>query len=350
MYPCLAEVRRRVEAMVHALFREVRDLRIGIIAHGDYCDRQRTYVYKTFPFSKNQNALCEWVSVVGRTGGGDQEECYELVFKVAREEFDWRPGAKRVMVLIADDVPHEVGYRQFGSEGLDWKEQASLLLATGVIVYPVQCLNHMGTHWFYNELAKMSGTPKLDLHQFNNAVELITAIAFVQEGTERLEQYARDLESAGLFNRGLARAVAALSGGTSEMASREEYTTYRGGLVPVPPGRFQTLNVDSRVPIREFVNATGVKYKAGKGFYELVRRELVQERKEVVLRDQRTGDLFTGKLARELLGLPYGVRGNVSPSDVVYDGRRYDVFIQSTSYNRILKPGTEFLYEVLGRG
>ena len=90
----------------------------------------------------------------------------------------------------------------------------------------------------------------------------------------------------------------------------------------------------------------GADFAPGRGFYELGKRVLVQEKKEVVLRDTVTGDMFSGDLARDLIGLPYGERGKISPQSVVHDGRRFDVFIQSTSYNRVLLPDTRFLYEV----
>ena len=61
--------------------------------------------------------------------------------------------------------------------------------------------------------------------------------------------------------------------------------------------------------------------------------------------DKSTGDTYTNDAARELVGIPVGTNAKVSPS---YDRSRYDVFVQSTSYNRVLQHGTRFLYEVDG--
>lgn len=55
-----------------------------------------------------------------------------------------------------------------------------------------------------------------------------------------------------------------------------------------------------------------------------------------------TGHFFSGDEARALLGLKPGERGKVHA--VALD--RFLVFIQSTSYNRKLVPGTKLLYEV----
>ena len=44
MYPCLTQVRRKIETTVTRLMNEIPGMRIGIIAHGDYCDAGSTYL------------------------------------------------------------------------------------------------------------------------------------------------------------------------------------------------------------------------------------------------------------------------------------------------------------------
>ncbi len=48
MYPCLTQVRRKTKNTVTRLMDEIPIIRIGIIAHGDYCDERSTYVTKRF--------------------------------------------------------------------------------------------------------------------------------------------------------------------------------------------------------------------------------------------------------------------------------------------------------------
>ena len=57
MYPCLTQVRRSVEQTVGRLFRDIPDLRIAIIAHGDYIDERSYYVTKIFDFSKHIRSM-----------------------------------------------------------------------------------------------------------------------------------------------------------------------------------------------------------------------------------------------------------------------------------------------------
>ena len=95
MYACLAEVRRGVKEAIRRLKAEVREIRIAIIAHGDYCDAHGSYVTKMVGFTEDETLLCNFVQTVGATGGGDADECYELVLKEARTKLKWRPGSTR---------------------------------------------------------------------------------------------------------------------------------------------------------------------------------------------------------------------------------------------------------------
>ena len=53
MRPCIAEVRKKIESGFTKLFKEMPDLRIGLGANGDYCDRGDTYVTKYKILSPN---------------------------------------------------------------------------------------------------------------------------------------------------------------------------------------------------------------------------------------------------------------------------------------------------------
>lgn len=107
------------------------------------------------------------------------------------------------------------------------------------------------------------------------------------------------------------------------------------------PSRFQTFGVREDTKIKLFVEDRDIKFRVGRGFYQFTKTETIQERKEVVLRD-REGNFFTGDKARELIGVPFGTRARLRPAYL----SQYDIFVQSTSWNRKLKKGTEFLYEL----
>ena len=105
----------------------VAGIRISVIAHGDYCDTDK-YIVKWIDFGSTLPELCDFVSKVESTYGGDGPECYELVLKRAREELSWTPGSQRVLVMIGDDEAHPVGYRYGGKTyDIDWKKECKSL-------------------------------------------------------------------------------------------------------------------------------------------------------------------------------------------------------------------------------
>ncbi len=98
-----------------------------------------------------------------------------------------------------------------------------------------------------------------------------------------------------------------------------------------------------KVEIKPFVETVlKLPFLKGRGFYQLQKLEEIQESKSVCVRDKRNGRVYIGDAARELIGLPVGKCGTVK---IKPDGNgTYEVFIQSTSFNRVLTPGTKFIY------
>ena len=89
-----------VKDAIIRLKKGVPGIRIAIIAYGDYCDARSSYVTKIFDFSEGEKALCQCVQNVGSTGGGNADECYELVLREARTKLAWRAGSTRSPVLL----------------------------------------------------------------------------------------------------------------------------------------------------------------------------------------------------------------------------------------------------------
>ncbi len=88
----------------------------------------------------------------------------------------------------------------------------------------------------------------------------------------------------------------------------------------------------------------GKKYRPGAAFYELTKAEKVQPGKALLIQEKKTGRVFGGRRVREFLGLPTGPGVNVK----VVPGNHgdFNVFVQSTSSNRILPRGTHVLCNV----
>jgi hypothetical protein len=333
MSPCIAEVRRKVRETVERLFYTIPDLRIGIIAHGDYCDG--SFCISQEQLTNNKDLLIRFLNWVPNTSGGDSDECYELVL-YRLNSWNWEAD-NRAVILIADALPHAVGYRYKDIRNEhDWREQAKELASKRVSIYAVEALGDRNSRSFYEPLADYTNGRKLSLNQFSDAVETIIAISYHSSSDkELLDGYKNELESSFKMNRNLAAVFNKLGNYSVKVESD------KSGLIPVSPFRFQMLNVDNLCVIKDFVESVGTTFRKGRGFYQFTKSEIVQEHKEVILRNKITGDMFTGAEARNFIGLPFGERGTIRPK--LFDD--YEVYIQSTSYNRKLIPNTKFLYE-----
>lgn len=95
------------------------------------------------------------------------------------------------------------------------------------------------------------------------------------------------------------------------------------------------------VEIKSFMEDRIGYYHPGTAFFQLTKTEkAIQSYKLIVIRDKNNGTYYGGRDARTLLGLPQQGTIKLSPGD----HGDWDIFIQSTSNNRLLQRGTEVLY------
>lgn len=105
------------------------------------------------------------------------------------------------------------------------------------------------------------------------------------------------------------------------------------------PGQFRMLPVHAEIAIADFVEQTCKRpYRLGEAYYQPTKPVDVQAQKVIALYDKKAHSVYTGKNARQLLGLPDSTV-RVSPAA----HPNYEIFIQSTSVNRKLYPGTHVL-------
>lgn len=96
--------------------------------------------------------------------------------------------------------------------------------------------------------------------------------------------------------------------------------------------------------IREFCEHQIGEYRLGHAYYELTKPETIQPQKQIIVENKISGKQFSGQSARDLLKIPLG-GGNirVKPGDHGV----FNIYVQSTSVNRKLIPGTSLLYAVV---
>lgn len=108
-------------------------------------------------------------------------------------------------------------------------------------------------------------------------------------------------------------------------------------------GIYRVYNVDQEARIDEFVyGRTGKDYVIGSAFYQLTKNERrVQPGKGILLRDKYTKKIYGGAQARRLIGLPDGINATVEPGNHA----QFDIFVESTSVNRLLPRGSMVLHD-----
>lgn len=103
--------------------------------------------------------------------------------------------------------------------------------------------------------------------------------------------------------------------------------------------KFEILPIFKKQTIESRVREAEAKYFPGRAYYELVKSEKVQSHKSILLRNLVTAEIYSGPKVRELLGLPPMDSGRTATIQEIVD-KRWQVFVQSTSYTRILPPDT----------
>ena len=176
----IGAVRQEVAELVPRLFKDNKDLRLGIVAFGDYCDMNNAQdfgdAYQCLMPTNNENDIIKFVRETKDTSGGDGDEFYELVIKKIVEETPWRKGSTRAILFISDAEPHPLGYTfkdyVVGNQ-IDWRKEASKAAEMKIKIDTVTITD---SPW-YKELSKMTNgisVPFASGHKTARLVETAT--------------------------------------------------------------------------------------------------------------------------------------------------------------------------------
>lgn len=194
----IGAVRREVSDLIPQLFKENEDLRLGIVAFGDYCDMTNPTTfgdaYQTVQLTDNENDLIKFVKESKDTSGGDGPEFYELVIKKIVEETNWREGSTRSILLIADATPHELGYT-YGEcvkgNQVDWRTEAKKAADLKIKIDTVTITDES---WF-KELSAMTNGVSVPFRTGYKTAELVRA-SVMSRGSMKARQCFDDLMGA----------------------------------------------------------------------------------------------------------------------------------------------------------
>lgn len=177
----IGAVRKEVSELIPRLFKDNDDLRLGIVAFGDYCDMKNAQefgdAYQCIMPTNNENDLIKFVNESKDTGGGDGDEFYELVIKRIVEETPWRENSTRVILLISDAAPHPIGYTYENyvvNNQIDWRKEAEKAAAKRIKIDTVTITDEP----WYKELSKMTNGMSVPFESGYKTARLVEAAAW----------------------------------------------------------------------------------------------------------------------------------------------------------------------------
>lgn len=176
MRPCIQQVRQKLRDLVETMSADISGLKIGLIAHGDYCDGDNTIAF--LDLTDDLERLMTFIDTTPNVSGGDAPECYEYALQTAKK-MSW-PKEGGSVVLIGDDEPHEVN-----PNNIDWRDEVRQMLELNVKVFPMQCLFRSGNNKvnsFWEEVSQISETPLLMLESFGDSSNALEAVAYASSG------------------------------------------------------------------------------------------------------------------------------------------------------------------------
>ena len=181
----IGDVKKHVTELVPKLLDANPDMRIGVVAFGDYCDMPKKGVfgkaYQVLPLTDNRDKIINFVRNAENTSGGDGDEFYELVIKKITEETDWRKDATKSVLLIADANPHSVGYSYSGrieKSQIDWKVEARKSADQGIKWDTMQIRS---LAWLV-KLSEMTNGVSVPFSKSENTTHLVEAASLARGG------------------------------------------------------------------------------------------------------------------------------------------------------------------------
>ncbi|XP_067949990.1 uncharacterized protein [Watersipora subatra] len=193
MSSVLTQVRSSVRDIVDRLVRDIPNIRVGLMVHGDY-DHYANYVVKSHELCNDAESLKRFAMDVSATGGGFTiPEAYELVLKKA-QEMDWSENSAKALVVIGDSAPHPPS---FTDQNIYWHTELDILSALGIKVYGVQARSDRAVTSFYKELADRTNGAYVTFSNISLIKDMFLAVCYNEASEQHLGEFRSELEEGG---------------------------------------------------------------------------------------------------------------------------------------------------------
>ena len=159
---CQASILSLVESLTHA---EGQDVRFCLIPYRDH-GAGEAFCTRVYPFTRDVAQMQANVNAQEACGGGDTPEAVAAAMYEALC-LDWRDGAAKLVVVMADAGPHGLGegaaFPDGDPDGKDPLVIAREMHGLGVAVYSVVSGGTERTRHFFAAVAAMTGGQSVDL-------------------------------------------------------------------------------------------------------------------------------------------------------------------------------------------
>ena len=200
MFSYIGQVKAHVKELVPKLMKANPNLKIGVVAFGDYYDMKSATsfgkAYQYLPLTDDQSEIINFITKARSTSGGDSDEFYELVIKKITEETNWREDSVKSVLLIADANPHRVGY-SYGSivhnAQINWREEAIKAAGLGI---SFDTLSIYENNEWYKELSQITDGIYAPFSSSSKTSQLVEAAAYSRGGDVTKEVFCKSMLNA----------------------------------------------------------------------------------------------------------------------------------------------------------
>jgi len=215
MFPSLAAVRTTIETTAKKLVESLPQLRIAIIAHGDYeSEVDGEYCCQVMDFSRDVSQIVQFVQNVPMTSNSSTAECYEKALYEANR-LSWLPAASKAVVVFGDSMPHAPSYT---TQKYSWRQEVADLVTKDAHIYGVYChtsnpSSAEASKTFLQEMADLSGGVFVEQADFSAIDKMFMAICYRETSADMLASFEKEVKDEGKERSEVTRMFRSLSAG-----------------------------------------------------------------------------------------------------------------------------------------
>jgi hypothetical protein len=245
------------------------DCRVGFVFQGDYCDNKKLVTcYEPAPLEDARTILNQNHD----TYGGDSPEAYEVGLNRARC-MPFRPGAKRVIVMVLDSVPHKYA-DQYGMKSgsmdqvrLDFDEEMESAIANSIDVHFLATAQSRNASykWGLKMAAGNEVSQAMNLRDRQDMPIVLAGIISAEVG--HLESFTIKAKARGVISEAAESALRVFKEGKRGYSERMMVTEDTGDLVEVVAK--YSRKAESPISVSQARKMKRLEPKMGSAFTEL---------------------------------------------------------------------------------